>query len=72
MENLSNDKVILVILKKVYGLTKAYPANAVAHRIAHLNGTKTLTLDTLLDAQAIGFTLVARHASGEKMEFRLA
>jgi hypothetical protein len=49
--------IIAVTLKDVYGQTKAYPANDQASRLAALVGTKTLTVETLRQAQAMGFAL---------------
>jgi hypothetical protein len=43
-----------VVLRSVYGETKIYPANAAAHRLADIAGTKTLTHSAIRNAIEMG------------------
>ena len=44
-------------IRSVYGENKAYPIGRTACQIASLAGTKTLTLNTLRQAHAMGVTI---------------
>ena len=55
---------ITVSLRSVYGVTKAYPANDQAEKLADLVGTKTLTPATLLQAAKMGFRITYRDHFG--------
>ena len=50
-------KTLQVEFKNVYGTWKIYPVNDVAKIIAEIAGTKTLTEDTLKNAERLGFTV---------------
>lgn len=70
---------IEITLKDVYGAIKAYPHNDQARRLADMVNTKTLTLQTLLQAKAMGFNLVyvdrfgaCEDWSGEALRIRLS
>jgi hypothetical protein len=43
-----------VVRRSVYGETKIYPANAAAHRLADIAGTKTLTHRVIINAIEMG------------------
>jgi hypothetical protein len=51
------DSTIVISVRNVYGLLKAYPDNEQAHRLARLVGSKTLTPATLASAMDMGFTV---------------
>ena len=57
--NSAVNPVIAVTVKDVYGNRLVYPANTQAEILAGIAGTKTLTSDTLIKAQAMGFRVVA-------------
>lgn len=58
------DTTIAISLKDVYGQVKAYPANEQATKLANLVGTKTLTVQTLIDAASMGFRITYRDRFG--------
>ena len=51
------NSVIEVTAKSVYGRVMLYPANDQAERLAEIVGTRTLTVNTLQTARAMGFTV---------------
>jgi|SRR6516225_2663953 hypothetical protein len=63
--NSAVNPVIAVTVKDVYGNRLVYPANTQAEILAGIAGTKTLTSDTLIKAQAMGFRVVAVYPAGE-------
>lgn len=48
---------IIVLLKSVYGVDRAYPRNEAAKRVATLLGKKTLSLYQLQELENLGFTV---------------
>ena len=50
-------KILEVTIKKVWGNRVIYPANDAARHFARVAGTKTLTLDTLKTARAMGYEI---------------
>lgn len=63
--NSSINPVVAVTVKTVYGNQLVYPANTQAEILAKIAGTKTITLDTLYHAQAMGFRIVCVYPAGE-------
>lgn len=49
------DSKLLVEVRDVYGVRKAYPANAAARKVADLLGMKTLPIDKRGLLEAMGF-----------------
>lgn len=54
---------ITVTVRRVYGNPVIYPACDQARQFARIAGTKTLTLDTLRQIRALGYTIAERHES---------
>lgn len=54
---------ITVTVRRVYGNPVIYPACEQARQFARIAGTKTLTLDTLRQIRALGYTIAERHES---------
>ena len=54
---------ITVTVRRVYGNPVIYPACDQARQFARIAGTKTLTLDTLRQIRALGYTITERHES---------
>jgi len=54
---------ITVTVRRVYGNPVIYPACEQARQFARIAGTKTLTLDTLRQIRALGYTITERHES---------
>jgi len=54
---------ITVTVRRVYGNPVIYPACEQARNFARIAGTKTLTLDTLRNIRALGYTITERHES---------
>ena len=54
---------ITVTIRRVYGNPVIYPACEQARQFARIAGTKTLTLDTLRQIRALGYTIAERHDS---------
>ena len=59
------DTRVAVQVKSVYGQPKVYPVNTQGQLLAAMNGTKTLTYDTLIIAQKMGFQIVQVFPTGE-------
>lgn len=59
-ENDTN-RTATVELQQHYGNTTVYPLNRTAGLLAELAGTKTLTRQTILLAEALGFSFQVRH-----------
>ena len=58
-----NDKMVIVEIKNVNGVDKAYPVNDDAKVFAAIAGTKTLTDDTMVKIKTLGYKVM------ESMEF---
>lgn len=61
------ETAIKVQIRDVYGRPVAYPANQQAERLADMVGTKTLTIQTLRQAKAMGFVLIEVDRRGNDM-----
>ena len=48
---------VKVAVRNVYGRDMIYPANAAACTLARIAGTKTLSVENLRDAKALGLTV---------------
>ncbi len=48
---------LLIEVKDVYGVAKAYPKNEAAELFAKIAGTKTLCHETLAYAERLGFSI---------------
>lgn len=53
--------VVKLLVKDQYGRKAYHPANEPARHFAAIAGTKTLTMDTIKHAMALGFTIVYTH-----------
>lgn len=49
---------VKVLVRNVYGVSKAYPVNKAAKLFAAIAGTKTLTVQTLAQAQQLGYQII--------------
>lgn len=52
---LDKERVALFFIRKVYGVSKIYPSNDVAHRFADLLGVKTFNVLQIEDIKGLGF-----------------
>lgn len=52
---LDKERVALFFIRKVYGVSKIYPANDVAHKFADLLGVKTFNVLQIEDIKGLGF-----------------
>jgi hypothetical protein len=50
--------------RNVYGNEMLYPANPAAETLARIAGKKTLTMDVLRSARALGHTITVENARG--------
>lgn len=48
---------IAVTIRNVFGRDMFYPANTSAEVLAHIAGTRTLSVSNLKDARALGLTI---------------
>ena len=51
------NRKIIVMVRNVYGVPKAYPENREAKLLASIAGTKTITVETLAKAVQLGFEI---------------
>tara|TARA_R100001443_G_scaffold108702_3_gene119522 strand:- start:8058 stop:8258 length:201 start_codon:yes stop_codon:yes gene_type:complete len=56
-------RAIVITVKTVYGVETVYPVCEDAKLFAAIAGTKTLTLDTLEKAKALGYELIIENHS---------
>ncbi len=62
------NREIEVSVQNVYGRDLIYPANEAAKRVANIAGTKTLSVQNLVDAIAIGCRVTyTAHRGAEKL-----
>ena len=61
---------LLIEVRDVFGLPKAYPVNDVADLFASLVNQKTLTWDTLNHAEKLGFEIVFTNVTPAPKNFR--
>lgn len=61
---------VLIEIRDVYGLPKAYPVNDAADLFASLVNMRTLTWDTLNHAEKLGFEIVFTNVTPAPKNFR--
>lgn len=59
MFDTTSQKFLLIEVREVYGVAKAYPLNRAAELFAEIAGTKTIGRRTLEKAEALGFEIVS-------------
>lgn len=64
----TTQKFLLIEIREVYGVAKAYPRNETAEMFASIAGTKTISRSVLMKAESLGFEIV----SAAKADWRKA